>query len=270
MLAASAHDRALESLLAFWRDAGVDACLEEAPVDRRLQAPQPKAVVAALRAAAAAGTGAGDERIDLSHAVALAREAAQAAETLEQLKEAVAAFDGCALKRSGARQAVFSRGRPDAPLLVIGEAPGADEDARGEPFVGRAGKLLDRMLEAAGLLDKALITNTVYWRPPGNATPSPGDQAICAPFVERTAQLVRPKAVLLVGAAAARSVLKTTDGILKVRGNWGSWRIDGELELPVMPTLHPAFLLRQPAAKGRAWSDILTLAARLGAGGPGE
>lgn len=147
---------------------------------------------------------------------------------------------------------------------MIGEGPGADEDARGEPFVGRAGKLLDRMLAAAGLTDRVLITNTVFWRPPGNRTPTPAEQAICAPFLERIIQLVQPRMLLLAGGASAKSVLKRDEGILSLRGRWFEWRSeDGAMELPAMPTLHPAFLLRQPGAKKRAWSDLLTLTERL-------
>jgi DNA polymerase len=148
--------------------------------------------------------------------------------------------------------------------MVIGEGPGQEEDAQGLPFVGRAGKLLDRMLGAAGLDGRVLITNTVFWRPPGNRTPSPAEQAICAPFLERIITLVQPKMLLLVGGASAKSLLKREEGILSLRGRWFEWRsADGALELPALPTLHPAFLLRQPGAKKRAWADLLTLTERL-------
>jgi DNA polymerase len=148
--------------------------------------------------------------------------------------------------------------------MVIGEGPGAEEDAKGQPFVGRAGQLLDRMLAAAGLADRAFITNTVFWRPPGNRTPSPAEQLVCLPFLERAIALVRPKMLLLVGGASAKSMLKREEGILSLRGRWFEWRSSaGDLELPAMPTLHPAFLLRQPAAKKRAWTDLLTLTERL-------
>ena len=156
------------------------------------------------------------------------------------------------------------RGRPDAPLMVIGEGPGADEDRQGQPFVGRAGQLLDRMLAAAGLTNRVFITNTVFWRPPGNRTPTPGEQMVCRPFLDRAIALVQPKMLLLVGGASAKSMLGREEGILSLRGRWFEWRsADGGLELPAMPTLHPAFLLRQPAAKKRAWSDLLTLTERL-------
>ncbi|HEX7760406.1 MAG TPA: uracil-DNA glycosylase, partial [Caulobacteraceae bacterium] len=180
------------------------------------------------------------------------------------LAVAIAAFDGCGLKFEGARQAVFSRGAPDAPVMIIGEGPGADEDAQGQPFVGRAGKLLDKMIAAAGLEGRVFITNTVFWRPPGNRTPSPGEQAACAPFLERAIALVKPKVLLLAGGASAKSVLKQSTGILALRGRWFEWRSQDEtLEIPAMPTLHPAFLLRQPAAKKKAWEDLLTLAERV-------
>ncbi|MGH6955672.1 MAG: uracil-DNA glycosylase, partial [Caulobacteraceae bacterium] len=183
---------------------------------------------------------------------------------LEALKAAVAAFDGCALKRQGARQAVFARGAPDAPLMVIGEGPGAEEDQQGAPFVGRAGRLLDKMLAAAGLTDRVFITNTVFWRPPGNRTPTAAEQAVCAPFVERAIALVNPKMLLLAGGASAKHMLKTNEGVLSLRGRWFEWRSeDGDIVLPALPTLHPAFLLRQPAAKKHAWQDLLTLTERL-------
>jgi DNA polymerase len=250
--------RATESLLAFWRDAGVDVCLEDSPVDRTLIAP--RAEIRPLVAPAVAAVG----KPDLAGAIAEARRLAAAADTLEALAEAVAGFEGCGLRYEGARRSVFARGVPGGDLLVIGEAPGADEDAQGLPFVGRAGKLLDRMLSAAGLADRAFITNTVYWRPPGNRTPTPQEQAVCAPFLERTIALVRPKALLLAGSAAAKSVLKTDEGILSIRGQWREWRAEeGGLHLPALPTLHPAFLLRQPQAKKKAWADLLALAERL-------
>jgi DNA polymerase len=257
-------DAAMESLLAFWVEAGVDSMLLDAPVDRieagRALPPRVDLKPAALAAPAAARAG----QADLGGAVAQARAAAEAAQDLAQLAEAIARFEGCPLRFEGAKQAVFYRGRPDAPLMVIGEGPGAEEDAQGLPFVGRAGQLLDRMLAAAGLADRVLITNTVFWRPPGNRTPTPAEQMVCAPFLERAIALVRPRMLLLVGGASAKSMLKKEEGILSLRGRWFEWRSSqGDIELPAMPTLHPAFLLRQPAAKKRAWSDLLTLTERL-------
>ena len=253
---------ATESLLAFWRDAGVDACFEAAPIDRTHVAPPP-AVKAVARATASvvASPDAGD-------ALSEARRQAAGARTLDELGQAIAAFEGCALRGMGATRAVFGRGNPQAPVLIIGEGPGAEEDQEGQPFVGKAGRLLDRMLVEARLEGRVFMTNTVFWRPPGNRTPTPAEQAVCAPFVERAFALLKPKAVLLLGAAAAKSVLATDEGIMRVRGNWREWRLpEGAVSAPVMPTLHPAFLLRQPMAKRQAWADILSLAARLDAEG---
>lgn len=257
-----------ESLLAFWADAGVDAMLLDEPFDRieagkvipppRPAAPAPLAAIPAVRKS-------GPPQPDISTALAKAEAAAAAAPDLKALVAAIAAFEGCPLRYEGAAsQAVVYRGDPKAPLMVIGEGPGADEDAMGQPFVGRAGKLLDRMLHVAGLQDRVLITNTVFWRPPGNRTPTPAEQAICAPFLERIIALVRPRMLLLAGGASAKSLLKRDEGILSLRGRWLDWRsADGQLELPAMPTLHPAFLLRQPGAKKRAWQDLLALTERL-------
>ena len=262
MTQAAAIDRTAESLLAFWAEAGVDAILLDAPIDRieagKFVAPKPPEKKPLLVAPVRPGA------LDVDGAVAQARHVAAEAQDLEALKAAIAAFDGCPLKLEGARQSVFARGAPDAPLMVIGEGPGPEEDARGEPFVGQAGQMLDRMLGAAGLTDRVFITNTVFWRPPGNRTPSPQEQAICAPFLERAIELVAPKMLLVLGAPAAKSMLKRDEGILSLRGRWFEWRSEsGKLELPVMPTLHPAFLLRQPGAKKKAWADLLTLTERL-------
>jgi len=262
-------DPALQSLVAFWRDAGVDALYEEAPVDRTLTPPKPEvrpiARVAASTAPMMATVSAATARApDVSAAIADAHRLAAQAQDLDQLKDAIAAFEGCPLRYEGARQAVFSRGNPQADVMVIGEAPGADEDAQGFPFVGRAGKLLDRMLSAAGLSQRVFITNTVYWRPPGNRTPSQQEQATCAPFLERAITLVAPRILLLAGGASAKFVLKRNEGILALRGNWFEWRSEqGGIVLPALPTLHPAFLLRQPQAKKKAWSDLLSLTERL-------
>src|SRR5690606_822823 len=249
---------AAESLLAFWRDAGVDACFEDAPVDRTHVAPPPAVkAVAKATASVIATPAAGD-------AIAEARRRAAGADSLQALGEAIAAFEGCPLRGMGARQAVFSRGDPEAPVMVVGEGPGAEEDARGQPFVGKAGQLLDRMLAEAGLEGRVFITNTVFWRPPGNRTPTPAEQAACAPFLERAFALLKPKVVLLLGAAASKSVLATDEGIMKLRGQWKEWRLsEGGVAAPALPTLHPAFLLRTPMAKRAVWSDLLQLAARL-------
>jgi len=257
----SVDPRLLESLLGFWADAGIDTLIEDVPVDRlaeRIRPPRPAApaIVAPVKAANAGP--------DISAAVAEAQRLAAGADSLEALHAAISGFDGCGLKFEGARQAVFARGAPDAPVMVIGEGPGGDEDVQGAPFVGRAGKLLDKMLHAAGLDGRVFITNTVFWRPPGNRTPTPQEQMICAPFVEKAIALVSPKILLLAGGASAKHMLQRPEGILTLRGRWFDWRsADGAIELPAMPTLHPAFLLRQPAAKKKAWADLLTLSERL-------
>lgn len=259
--------RALTSLLAFWADAGVTQSFEDAPVDRmaegraRLQAPpRPSAPQRNASPVVSAAVGAGELVIALQQAAELAA----GAQTLEDLEAAIAGFEGCPLRYSGASRAVFARGRPGAPVMIVGEGPGADEDAQGAPFVGRAGKLLDRMLAAAGLADQVFITNTVFWRPPGNRTPTVQEQAVCAPFVERAIVLAEPQVLLLVGAAAAKSMLKSSEGILSLRGRWSEWRGEhsGKV-LTALPTLHPAFLLRQPQAKKKAWMDLLSLRSRL-------
>ena len=260
----STDARAAESLLAFWAEAGVDAALVETPVDRlaegaaRLKArQQPKPAVAKPALVGRAAP-------DVSAAVAEARALAAEAQDLEQLAATITAFEGCGLRYEGARQAVFCRGNPDAPLMVVGEGPGGDEDVQGQPFVGKAGKLLDKMLGAAGLTDRVFITNTVFWRPPGNRTPTAAEQAACAPFVERAIALVNPRMLMLAGGASAKAMLKREEGILALRGRWFEWKsADETLALPALPTLHPAFLLRQPAAKKKAWQDLLTLTERL-------
>jgi len=265
---ASPDLRALESLYAFWIDSGADGSFLETPIDRIAegqklplrQAPPPRMPIG-VAAPAVQGRAAAPPQA--AAAQADARRLAAEAQDLAQLEAAIAAFDGCGLKFEGAKRAVFARGNPEGPLMIVGEGPGADEDAQGQPFVGRAGKLLDRMLKAAGLEGRVFITNTVFWRPPGNRTPTAGEQMACAPFLERAVELVKPKAMLLAGGAAAKAMLKRDEGILSIRGRWFEWGPEGGQPIPVMPTLHPAFLLRQPGAKKRAWQDLLTLSERL-------
>ena len=262
----ASHRRSAEALLAFWAEAGVDACYGEAPIDRLAEgAARLKAKAAPPRPVQTATPTAPGRQpaADISAAVAQAKAMAAEAQTLEALAAAIAAFDGCGLKFEGAKQAVFSRGNPEGPVMVIGEGPGGEEDARGEPFVGKAGQLLDRMLEAAGLKDRVFITNTVFWRPPGNRTPTLAEQAVCAPFLHRAIALVQPKMLLLAGGASAKSILQREEGILTLRGRWFEWHGEDGTVLPALPTLHPAFLLRQPAAKKKAWLDLLTLTERL-------
>ena len=189
---------------------------------------------------------------------AAARQAAASARTLDELHRLLQAFEGCGLKAT-AKNLCFYRGVPQARLMLIGEAPGRDEDLEGKPFVGRAGQLLDKMLAAIGIDEsKVHIANTVYWRPPGNRTPTPEETLSCAPFLARQMELVGPEVVVLLGGVAAKSVLGLTEGILKLRGKWRAFPIAGR-EVKTLATLHPAYLLRTPAAKRQAWSDLLMI-----------
>lgn len=191
-----------------------------------------------------------------------AREAARHAPDLAALEAALAAFDGCPLKKT-AKNMCFARGRPRTGLMLIGEAPGRDEDLQGQPFVGRAGQLLDKMLAAIGVgPDDVYITNVVYWRPPGNRTPTPQEVQACQPFLERQIELVEPQVLVLLGGAAAKQVLGTEEGIMKLRGKWKSYESAGRV-IRTMATLHPAYLLRNPAAKRHAWRDLLMVKTAL-------
>src|SRR6266403_1251962 len=185
-------------------------------------------------------------------------------ETIEALGALVAAFDGCPLKRT-ATTTVFIDGNPAAPIMIIGEAPGAEEDRIGRPFVGRAGQLLDRMLAAIGL-DRTgvLISNVIYWRPPGNRTPTTAEIASCLPFVFRLIALVRPKVLVLSGGTAAGALLAQSQGITRLRGRWFDLAVPGlDQPVPTLPMFHPSFLLRTPERKREAWRDLLSLRARL-------
>ncbi|MBF9032764.1 uracil-DNA glycosylase [Rhodobacterales bacterium HKCCE2091] len=198
--------------------------------------------------------------------VAEARRAAGQARDLAGLEAAIAAFPHCDLKL-GARNTVFADGNPAARVMVIGEAPGKEEDIRGKPFVGRAGQLLDRMFAAIGLSRDAelpesalYITNIVNWRPPQNRDPKPEEIAVMLPFVEAHVRLAAPDLLVLMGNSACQGVLGRR-GITRLRGTWTE-----AFGLPVLPMFHPAFLLRNPAAKREAWADLLSLKARLGGG----
>ena len=191
-----------------------------------------------------------------------ARTLAQGASSLKDLRAALKGFEGCDLKRS-ARSLVFADGNPEARVMLIGEAPGAEEDRQGLPFVGRSGQLLDKMLAAIGLnRDSAYITNILPWRPHGNRNPTTGEIELLRPFVERHVQLAEPEVLLLVGGVAAKSLLQVATGILKLRGRWTECRI-GERCFPALPTFHPAYLLRRPQDKALAWHDFLSLKRRL-------
>jgi len=187
-----------------------------------------------------------------------AREIAFSCQTLDELKAALENFDGCELKRT-AKHTVFARGNPSARIMFIGEAPGRDEDEQGLPFVGRAGQLLDRMLAAADLdRTKVYITNVLNWRPPQNREPTPEEAAMCLPFLRRHIELVAPEILVMLGAVAVRHVLGLNEGIMRLRGLWQVYQSSGRA-IPVMPTLHPAYLLRQPSSKRLGWRDMLAI-----------
>lgn len=195
-----------------------------------------------------------------------AREAAASAPDLAALEAALAAFDGCGLKAT-AKSLCFARGAADARLMVVGEAPGRDEDLAGRPFVGPAGQLLDKMLAAIGLGEaETHITNIVYWRPPGNRNPTPQETLVCRPFLERQIALVKPEVLMILGRPAANTLLDNTQSIMKQRGTWKTLEVGG-VSVAAIPTLHPAYLLRTPLAKKLAWRDLLAVRAKLDAEG---
>ncbi|HEX3483445.1 MAG TPA: uracil-DNA glycosylase [Micropepsaceae bacterium] len=204
------------------------------------------------------------EAVSLGTGPGAARALASSCATLDELKHALRNFEGCELKRY-AKNTVFADGTPQGRIMLIGEAPGRDEDEQGLPFVGRAGKLLDRMLGAIGLdRGKVYITNVLNWRPPQNRDPSPEEAAACLPFLHRHIELADPQILILLGAVSARHVLGLTDGIMRLRGRWELYQ-SAHLgrAIPVMPTLHPAFLLRQPGAKRLAWRDLLAISEKI-------
>lgn len=191
-----------------------------------------------------------------------------AIDTLEALRARLDRFEGCALKTT-ATHTVFGEGPADARLMIIGEAPGEEEDRQGRPFVGRSGQLLDRMLAAIGLeRDQVYITNTLYWRPPGNRTPTQGEVQACLPFLRRQIAIIQPRVLLLVGGAAAKTMLDRTEGIMRLRGRWMEYHPGAGAPIPAMATFHPAYLLRSPAQKREAWRDLLAVRTRLLASTP--
>ena len=255
---------AITSVLAWQIEAGADEAIAETPFDRlavasarprRSPEPAPEAARPPGRTASApVAAGAG--------------EAAAAATDLESLKAAFEAFDGCALKET-ATNFVFADGSPNARLMFIGEAPGAEEDRQGLPFVGPAGRLLDRMLAAIGLdRSEVYITNILPWRPPGNRNPTDSEIALCLPFIERHISLVDPAVLVAVGGTAAKALLDTREGIMRLRGRWFDYAVPGsDARIPLRAILHPAYLLRQPGGKRDAWTDMIAIKKRLA--GPG-
>ena len=193
-----------------------------------------------------------------------AREAAKSAKSLDELRGILEGFGGCALKATATRL-VFADGNPKARVMFVGEAPGRDEDIEGLPFVGRSGKLLDRMLAAIGLdRTSVYIANIVPWRPPGNRTPTPQEQQICLPFILRQIELADPDILVCLGGPSAQALLGIKEGITKTRGRWFPFDT-GKRQIRALATFHPAFLLRSPLQKRFAWRDFLAIKKALAA-----
>ena len=281
----------LRELLAFYAQAGVDDALADEPLDRFAESqkarssppslPSPRAIEGLVAAASinpadagassparfsTAATASRQQSITAvpdDTQIALARQRAGTAATLDELRQQLAEFDGCNLKFT-AKNLVFADGNPEAQVMLVGEAPGRDEDMEGLPFVGRSGQLLDRILAAIGLdRQSAYIANVIPWRPPGNRTPTPQETEICRPFIERQIELVNPRLLITLGGPSAKLILGASEGILRLRGSWRSHTTASGVTIPAMPTLHPAYLLRNPAHKKLAWRDFLEVKARL-------
>lgn len=260
--------------LAWYADAGVDEATGEAPVDRFAIPETPAARRPSAPAPAPDRPTAPPHRptappeatklVARDAIEATAREQARRADTLDDLAGIFAAFDGCDLKAT-ATNFVFADGSPDAPIMFIGEAPGAEEDRQGVPFVGPAGRLLDLMLAAIGLdRASAYITNILPWRPPGNRSPSDAETTACLPFIERHIELVAPLILIPVGGTAAKALLNTREGIMKLRGRWLTYATPGmDAAIPARAILHPAYLLRSPAQKRDTWHDLIAIRRRL-------
>jgi len=257
---------------------GADEAIADEPIDR-FKAPAPAPAAAPMRAAVTSAPAADRAATPVSRpapsapaiaapagaaAIASARALAEKATSIAELEAAVRAFDGCALKAT-ATNTVFADGNPQAKVMLVGEAPGADEDRQGKPFVGVSGQLLDRMMKWIGLDRTSFyITNILFWRPPGNRQPTTAEIASCVPFVERHIALVRPQVLVLVGGTSAKTLLNTADGIIRLRGKWRELTIPGvDKPIPTLPTFHPAYLLRSPAQKRESWRDLLALKTQL-------
>ena len=262
---------ALLGLLEWYAEMGADAALEDAPQNRFAESAAPPAA-RPVRTIPSASQSESQRQppallasltpVSPEEAAASARELARQAGSLEELRILLDAFDGCTLKQSASRL-VFADGNPQARVMLVGEAPGRDEDEQGLPFVGRAGQLLNRMLAAIGLdRTSTYIANVVPWRPPGNRTPTPQEIAICLPFIARQIELVAPDILVCVGAPSSQTLLNQRDGILRLRGRWFDYQA-GARTIPAVATLHPAYLLRQPAQKKMAWRDLRALEERF-------
>ena len=275
---AMSGDQAIRALLDWYVLSGVDQAIDRAPRDRYREAAAAKAATVAVaresmpeavrpRAPAPAkpapqepAPAAPPAPLPPGDATWSAQEIAAACTSLDQLVAAVRAFDGCALKRT-ATNTVIGDGNPAAALMIVGEAPGAEEDRQGLPFVGPAGRLLDRMLASIGLDRSAVyITNMLPWRPPGNRSPTAEELAICQPFLERQIELIAPRILVLVGGIAAKALLNRREGITRLRGQWFPFstpRMEGTIQATA--TFHPAYLLRTPSAKREVWRDLLAI-----------
>ncbi|MCY4393866.1 MAG: uracil-DNA glycosylase [Rhodospirillaceae bacterium] len=275
---------ALRHALAWQVEAGADEAIGEHPVDRRdrepqavaqRQVPPARAPMQSQRENGPAPRSAPPPppvRLESTgETVSAARESARSAQTLDALRDAVAGFDGCGLKKT-AMNTVFADGAPAGRLMLIGEAPGAEEDRQGKPFVGASGQLLDKMLAAIGLsrTSDAYITNIVFWRPPGNREPSAAETAVCRPFLERHIELKKPDVLVFLGGPSAKTLLNRKEGITRLRGRWFQFRTPDMVEagadpIPAMPLFHPAYLLRSPLNKREAWRDLLAIREKLDA-----
>ncbi len=259
----------VQQLLAFYLEAGVDCALTDEPVNRMsdpetapaVREPAPAAPVRTLQPAMPAA-GRGEPVIAPEAAIMSARETARTAPSLDALRALLENFDGCALKHTATRL-VFADGNPQARIMFVGEAPGREEDIEGLPFVGRSGKLLDRMIAAIGLdRSSVYIANVIPWRPPGNRTPTPQETQICLPFIQRQIELVNPDVLVTLGNPSTQTLLSTRDGIMKTRGRWFDYDT-GSRVIRALATFHPAYLLRSPSYKRMSWLDLRAIAKAL-------
>jgi len=259
----------VRQLLAFYLEAGVDCALADEPINRLVEPDARPEASAALarqavppqpaRPAPAIIPPRGEPPPPPDAAIASARQAALTAPSLEALRALLETFDGCSLKQTATRL-VFADGNPQARIMFVGEAPGRDEDIEGLPFVGRSGKLLDRMIGAIGLdRSKVYIANVIPWRPPGNRTPTPQETQICLPFIRRQIELVDPDVLVTLGNPSTQAILGTTEGIMRSRGKWRDYDT-GKRTIRALATFHPAYLLRSPSYKRLSWQDLRAIA----------
>ncbi len=243
---------------------GADEALEETPVDRLSPRPGPPPTTLPGPAGRRPLPRASPRPAAGGPAVSAAERAAAAAESPEALRAAIAAFEGCSLRET-ATTLVFADGNPEATVMLVGEAPGAEEDRAGLPFVGPSGQLLDRMLGSVGLdRTRVLITNVLPWRPPGNRNPTDTEIALCLPFLMRHIALVAPRWLVLLGAVPTRALTGRAEGIRRLRGKWLEIPVPGLAgPVPALPTYHPAYLLRSPAAKRESWADLRLLRRKI-------